>query len=219
MIGLLGPLIGGLVKGAGIAKAILPFAGKAVLDKMSQDRAYRFEGQKIQMLARDARAAGIHPLAAMGAASGYQNPFGSSPAGNALGDGINAFREDQAAARQERADAPLRKKQSELLDAQIAEARSRTTLNQANAHRTLVGPAASLDPYAPRKENALISVRLENGETVLMPNPDLYEISPTELATGRVLIEGARQVDRQIEGRPGRNQGSRGRYQRRGTQR
>ena len=59
-----------------------------------------------------------------------------------------------------------------------------------------MGPNAPFDPFEMRNENALINVLLENGEIIKMPNPDLYEVGPAELATGRAIIEGARQYQK-----------------------
>lgn len=132
------------------------------------------------------KAFGLHPLASIGAqTSGFQPVMNQAltSAGRSIQDGLMAR---ETSASKAKADA--------LLDAQIAEAQSRTILNKANAQRALVGPGAPLDPFAMRRENALIEVQLENGDKVLVPNPDVYEISPTELATGRMVLEGGRAV-------------------------
>lgn len=130
---------------------------------------------------------GLHPLASIGASSG------GGYTGSYLGEGIAQAGAAAAQAVRDKADKkdPLRIKEAELLDAQVEEARSRTRLNDLNAARS-----AGLDPFAPRKENALIQVKLENGEVVWVPNPDVYEIGPSELATGRTMLEGARVVGR-----------------------
>lgn len=159
-----------------------------------QKKAHQFEKRRIQTLAKDAKAAGIHPYAALGAGAGYSNPFTSSPAGSFIGDGVAAAGQGIDEEFGKSASKSLASKQGELLDAQIAEARSRTVLNSANAKRTLIGPSAPTDPFAMRKENALIEVRLENGTIVKIPNPDVYEVGPTELVTGRTLLEGGRGV-------------------------
>lgn len=143
--------------------------------------------QKIEM----GKRYGLHPSTAIGAqTSGYQPVMHQAftSAGRSIQEGLAARADAKAdRAREDRGKA--------LLDAQIAEAQSRTILNKANAQRAMVGPGSPVDPYAPRKANALISVKLENGDTVLVPNPDVYEISPTELATGRLVLEGGRVVD------------------------
>jgi len=174
-----------------IAALAAPFL-QGIFASGQQHKKETFERQRIQMLAKDARLAGIHPLAAMGAASGYQNPFGgASPSGTAIGDGMAALGQ----LRQRKDQTKNRSLETKLLNSQIAETQSRTILNQANAKRSLVGPGSPVDPYAPRQENALVKVKLEDGTIVWMPNPDVYEIGPTELATGRILLEGGRAVE------------------------
>lgn len=77
---------------------------------------------------------GIHRLAVAGSPAGY------SPAPMSAADGLLA------------AGDALRgndKKQEELIDAQIAEARSRTVLNEANARRASVGPSPHLNGSLP----------------------------------------------------------------------
>lgn len=148
-------------------------------------------GREMQQKILMGQKYGLHPSTSIGAqTSGYQPVMNQAftSAGQSIQQGMAAKADAKAdRAREDRGQA--------LLDAQIAEAQSRTILNKANAQRALVGPGAPADPYAPRKANALISVRLENGDTVLVPNPDVYEISPTELATGRLVLEGGRVVD------------------------
>ena len=159
-----------------------------------QRRALNFERNRISYLADDAKRAGIHPYAALGAGAGYSNPYTSSPVGSAIADGVGAVGDAIDGKIGEAKGKNLRAKQGELLDAQIAETRSRTVLNSANAKRALIGPRAATDPFGMRKENALIEVKLEDGTIVKIPNPDVYEIGPTELATGRGIIETSRGV-------------------------
>ncbi len=167
-------------------------------------KARRFEKQRIQMITKDALAAGIHPLAALGSAAGFQNPFaGAAPGGASMGGAIaDAASQIGAGVAQ----AGKAKSNEAILAAQLAESRSRTILNQANAKRALIGPGSTVDPFAPRQENALVEVELENGERILIPNPELYEISPSELATGRILIEGGRGISRVKKRQPKEDQ-------------
>lgn len=144
----------------------------------------------------DARAHGLHGLVGATGQSAQYQPVNHSPMADAASDIANTLGNEAMARRDAKERAPINAKQEQLVDAQIAEARSRTLLNHANAKRSLVGPGSSVDPYAMRTENALIKVKLENGETVMIPNPDVYEIGPTELVTGRGIIEGARVVER-----------------------
>ncbi len=117
----------------------LPFVGpliEGIFGQKQEKKSEAFERQRIQMTATDAKAAGIHPLAAIGAASGYTNPFqGSSPTGSAIGDGIAASRTSK-----------LDSRQAKLIDAQILESQSRTILNQANAKRALPSPGLGGGP-------------------------------------------------------------------------
>lgn len=91
----------------------------------------------IQQIVSDAKAAGIHPLAALGspAASSYGSPVGSSTTGDAIGDAISEFGRSR---KQDK----LQGKQDRLIEAQIdtekakadalrAEARSRTMISSA----------------------------------------------------------------------------------------
>ena len=175
-------------------------------NRAAEKRRLNFERTRIQTVAADAKKAGIHPLSALGVAAGYQNPYGSAPSGSTLGDGIAAAGDiigrsvpTKTQKAKDAQAATLNEKQAQLLDAQILESRSRTNLNSANAKRALLGPNSPVDPFGMRQENALIKVKLENGDIVRIPNPDIYDISPSELVTARGIIEGARVVEKGIE--------------------
>ena len=130
-------------------------------------------------------------------------------AGNAIASGTVAQAANSVARQEQSRLGKMDQKQADLIDAQILEARSRTILNTANAKRALVGPAAGPDdPFAMRQENALIKVRLEDGTIVQVPNPDVYEIGPSELLTGRAILESGRAVHHltnQTSNSPGRH--------------
>lgn len=135
---------------------------------------------------------GLHPLAAIGAASGGSPQY----SGNYIGEGIaQAGRAAGDSIRAANAKDPLETQQKRLLEAQIEETQSRTRLNNMNSIRT-----PPIDPYGIRRENALIEVKLENGEIVRIPNPDVYEIGPSELVTGRTILEGGRIGERYLYG-------------------
>lgn len=164
-----------------------------VLDRKAQKS---IEGIQMADKIRTGAKFGLHPLAAIGAqTSGYQPVMAQAltSAGQAIQTGL-AERSNSRAANQ------LQQKQERLIEEQILEARSRTALNLANAKRVVVGPGSPVDPYAMRTENALMAVRLENGDIVYVPNPDVYEISPTELAAGRGMLEGGRIVSKIPQG-------------------
>lgn len=161
--------------------AVLPFIGGLIGQQMASGEAGKTAASEMRSKILTGREFGLHPLASIGAStSGYTGNYigeGLAEAGRALGDQAARNRRD-----------PLEAKQGELLDAQIAESRSRTILNAAEAHSR----GNVIDPYKMRTENALIRVKLENGDVIEMPNPDVYEVSPTELATARAIIEAAR---------------------------
>lgn len=153
-------------------------------------------GRQMHQMIRTGAEYGLHPSTSIGAnIPGYTPAFGGalSEAGTAIQRGLSA-REENRLQRENM------KKQNQLIDAEILESTSRTILNNANARRTSMASGSVVDPFAMRQENALIEVRMENGEIIRIPNPDVYEIGPTELATGRVLLEGARELQRQKDG-------------------
>lgn len=186
-------IVGSLISGAS------SLLGGALDRKDQKHAAGREMEDKILM----GRKYGLHPLASIGAqTSGYAPVMSGAfeSAGNAIQTGL-------AQRANARSASGLERKQEQLMDAQILEATSRTRLNEANAKRALVGTGLPEDPFARRKENALVEVMLENGDVVLVPNPDVYEISPTELAAGRLMLEGGRVVS-QVSGPPTRSRRS-----------
>lgn len=110
-----------------------------IFGSKQQKSAQAFEQNRIGMTVREAKKHGIHPLAALGQASAYQNPFMGNPVGDALASGIAGADAAYEQKKAEEAAKPLQDKRIELLDAQIAESRSRTLLNAGNAKRALVG--------------------------------------------------------------------------------
>lgn len=128
---------------------------------------------------------GLHPLAAIGAqTSGYAGNY----LGDALGDAAGALGEGYAKARD-----PLSKKQGELIDAQVEEARSRTLLNKAEAASRI---RASMDPHGPgsgpqapgiQRTPLIQRVDSPDGKHGYGLNPDAFEIGLGELLTGLVF--------------------------------
>lgn len=99
-----------------------------------------------------AREKGLHPLAVMGN-PGFQGGggFGTGSAGlpdaaNILAQGVRDYAASKADAKAEDRQAMLDQRSAALVDAQIAEVRSRTLLNQANAKRLLGGPTGGPPP-------------------------------------------------------------------------
>lgn len=153
--------------------------------KREQALQREFAQNSLRWNVQQARAEGLHPLVGAGQPGAQYQPSHASPMQGAL-EGVSQALASRAG----------QKKQDQLLEAQIEEAQSRTILNKANAQRAMIGPNAPVtDPFKMRSENALIRVKLENGDIILMPNPDVYEISPTELATARLIMEGSRAAD------------------------
>lgn len=75
----------GITAGAGLLGGFLSSSSS----KKAQRKAEAFERQRIQMTVADAKKAGIHPLAALGAGTAYTNPYTSIPSGgmaNAIGE-------------------------------------------------------------------------------------------------------------------------------------
>lgn len=147
----------------------------------------------IQMRVADAKKAGIHPLAALGASGGAQSVHSGmgdavASAGAAIGKSI-ANRELQQLNKEKiRSDINRNNAEAQgwLADAQ------RTTTNAALRAGAIGGAVPTKnDPYKKRTENQYMSVKLADGSIIEVPNPDVYEIGPTELATGSALLGGS----------------------------
>lgn len=147
LIGLGGNLLGGL------------------FGRKQQKDALAFERQRIQMTVNDAKAAGIHPLAALGVSSSYQNPYGGNPIGDAVASGASRVAENVA--QKPIAAAQLRVLNSEAArneaEAQAirAEAQSRTLIARARASAQagvtstpLVGPETIVTPAGAHRTSA-----------------------------------------------------------------
>lgn len=128
------------------------------------------KSQGIGDLVRDARSAGIHPLAALGSpiSSNYGTPVGSTATGDAVGDAIAAMRRRGPEKEQAALDAELRRAQirseNAKADALLAEAQSRTTIQQVRNRQT----NSPIDLY--------VQYRDRDGNVLWGPNPDLPDI-------------------------------------------
>lgn len=116
--------------------------------KKQQAQAQAFEAQRIRMMANDAKLAGIHPLAALGVASSYQNPAmmvssggmanGLAQAGRSIADGItdygNVKRETAARLSQQQVTQRTLDREDRLADASILKmtAESKEAIARAN---------------------------------------------------------------------------------------
>lgn len=144
--------------------------------------------------------AGLHRLAVAGSPAGY-SPVPSQAAEGLLsaGQALRGHASD--------------KKQNELLDAQIEEARSRTILNNANARRALMGPQPGLGGPSTRLQRIVEGGALDglpNGgprsisnepqrdmparqrvtlgdNTAVGPNPEAFEVGLSELLAGIII--------------------------------
>lgn len=141
---------------------------------------------------------GLHPLASIGGAQGYSPAPTESPLDD-LGIALSRLG-------QQKQDAQTRAKERELIDAQIAEARSRTLLNVSNSRRGFTGPVPgvtgvtggleafdSAPPGASQPRG--VDVRPETAQpatqtvtfgdkTMRGPNPEAFEIGIGELLAG-----------------------------------
>lgn len=175
-------------------------------------------GDAIRSSVKAARQLGLHPLSVLGSGATYA-PVGSMGNSSFLADAADnigqGFREAVENRERRRADAAeaqsasaFQAKQTELIDAQIEEARSRTFLNAANAKRLLgpvmprvsgdrgglekLGASGTLDGRPIRMEPASNmparqKVQLGNvGATSL--NPDAFEVGVSELAAGLMIM-------------------------------
>lgn len=91
LLGSLGGLggVGSLLGGAGGLFGSVFGGGKGSWKKQMA-AAHAFESQRIRMMAKDAKLAGIHPLAALGVAASYQNPMMAVPSGGFSNAGSKA---------------------------------------------------------------------------------------------------------------------------------
>ena len=163
-----------------IASALIGAAGSvysSYRNKRNQEKAISRnearEDTKIQRTVDQAKAAGIHPLAALGASPSYSSPSVVDTTGSAIGDGI--ARTIQAKAQQ-----PQKNLQQQLMKAQLDEATSRTQLSRAQAFRVL-NPTAT-----PPEISTGAWYTGKDGTRFWGPNPEAYEMSPAELAAGAI---------------------------------
>lgn len=139
----------GIIAAAGsVIGGLLGFGGSLLGSKSSkkqQQAAHHFEAQRIRMMSNDAKLAGIHPLAALGVASAYQNPYQAIPSGGmsqglgALGQGISQAAVDYGQGQQEAKKAANNDElfglQKKLLQAQVLETTTQATVNEARRHQ------------------------------------------------------------------------------------
>ena len=154
-------------------------------------------------------ARGLHPSMGVGGAGGYSGPVSTATASEGLtqvGDAMQRHADRKG-------NQKLDKKQSELMDAQIAESRSRTLLNAANSRRAIYGPSNNptgttggietvrrggpgLDPGETGNRGHIVepsrdapgSQKVSIGnETMRGPNPDAFEVGLSELLAGAAI--------------------------------
>lgn len=195
---------------ANIVPAVISAAGQlgsAYINKKAQPK-----GDSFLKRVRDAKKVGIHPLAAIGASS-FHEPFNQTGADLALtadhlaGGLRDVFaaqqrkRQEAAEVDQRKRDQVLQEKEATLIDAQIAESRSRTLLNAANAKRVAYpdrplingtnGGIETLDGRPLVKEPARNiparqKVQLGKHEAI-GPSPEAFEVGLSELIAGGLI--------------------------------
>lgn len=147
--------------GSGILGGIL--GGKK--EKKQQRAAQAFEAQRIRMMANDAKLAGIHPLAAMGVASSYQNPAmmvssggmanGVAQAGRSIADGITDYANIKRESKEKLAQTAMVQRQLDRddrvaaasiikMNAEAKEAEARANLAVATQNQMRIDAAAQL---------------------------------------------------------------------------
>lgn len=117
----------------------------------------------------DAKAAGIHPLAALGAQTFSYNPVMTSPGDNGIsealgrmGQGISRAAEAKALAEERAINAETRRKQNDLVDAQIAKTQAETNF---------VNQQAAQSKEAVAKSAQVPSMPAVNGKNSQNPTP------------------------------------------------
>lgn len=189
--------IGTGVKILGGLKGIFGGGGSAATETRAVSRA------SIMGAADAADELGLHRLATMGGGgAGYSGPVGDNQAAgldmiaNALLDKSEGSKNDK-----------LQRKQEELIDAQIAESRSRTLLNASNSRRSIYGPSTNptgltggleaLDSgpggsgrttvTEPQRDMPARQRVTFGGHDAVGPNPEAFEVGLSELLAGAMI--------------------------------
>lgn len=139
--------------------------GKAIAGVRNRNLNIQRQDTQIQRLVADARAAGIHPLAALGSpvASSFGTPIGSTGAGDAIGDALSS--------------AGLLKKQGALLDAQISSERAKAAALMAEAQsRTHIQSARRVVTDGGDPIPLWVRYKDRDGNILWGPNPMLPEL-------------------------------------------
>ncbi len=140
------------------------------------------EDTKIQRTVDQAKAAGIHPLAALGASPSYSSPAVNDTTGSAIGDGIARTIQAKQGVKQSNL-------QSLLIQTQIDEATSRTQLAKAQAFRVL-------NPQAEIPQISTTAIYTDkNGNKFVGPNPEANEMSPMEMIGSNIVLSGSKAYD------------------------
>lgn len=197
-IGSIGGFLSGLGPAAPLIGAGLDFLGGRA-DRRAQEQ---FARSGLGWRIEDGARYGLHPLASAGAAGGpqFQPVFVPGTYANAFGQTADNY-----------ANRGLQKKNAELMDAQIAEARSRTLLNLSNARRGDLATPSSvtgatggieqlLQAFDSRYGGGERGIRVEPQpdlparQTVTLgkysavgPNPEAFEVGIGELIAGAAI--------------------------------
>lgn len=208
-----------------IASAGISAAGGLAGSLLSKKPKVYSPGDALRSTVNAARKLGIHPLAALGSSSGYSSPVqigGGSMVGQMadnIGQGIREFTEAKERQREAKTAESLARKQEALIDAEIAESRSRTLTNMANYKKTLEGPRvgtlgvtgglekvtqpSTLYPGRPKENEpeknvpATIEVVGPNGHVYYMPNEEAFGVDIWEMM-GNLPIMAAQDLWRDV---------------------
>lgn len=193
-------MLGDIIGGIGSVVGGLLGASEAKKNRKLQKK---FAQNGIQWRATDARKAGIHPLAALGASGAQYQPVNSG-LGSAVADGmsrIGAAANNASTAALDKAQVNSAIKVNEA-QAKLLEAQTVSTLHQMSQPLGAVGgkvPLANPNKKVPdgwTKDNPIPStvwVKTEDGQLIQMLNPDLSSDFGETLATfGQGLFQRAR---------------------------
>lgn len=160
--------------------------------RMAQEQFDAQMDQTIQRRVKDAQAAGIHPLFALGGSASASPTIsvGNAPTGSAMGDGLKALAESMGITAKNRSEARLDEAQAAYYDALTAKATSdamstgRDTLGAGDQVPRLdltsspagVSPLANSPDIGVAGDRAIpqhIDVQRPDGRSVRIPNPEL----------------------------------------------
>lgn len=167
-------MLGSIISGIGSIAGGLFGANSAAKDRKMQKQ---FAQNSVQWRAKDAKKAGLHPLATMGYSGSSYTPVGDggmgtavSQAANHIGDGINAAPKNKLQAQLGQSSMAVDAANIDLLKAQKLQIVENIRKSAQGAVGTQGGlPSPSKKPPV----GSTIKVKLEDGTIIDYPNPDL----------------------------------------------